>query len=259
MRELYAIPPRDTLSRPACWFVPGGSPPVDFCFPPPSQPCVPIAGRAEAFPVHRIYCVGRNYEEHAREMGASGREEPFFFCKPADAVVCDGSGRLLVPYPDRTQDLQHEVELVVAIGAAGCRVTVEQAARMVWGYSVGIDLTRRDLQAQAKKLGRPWDVAKGFERSAPIGAIRPAGEVGALGQRRIWLQVNGQPRQEGRLSQMIWGVEETIAQLSGFFELAAGDLIFTGTPAGVGRLAPGDRIEAGIDGIGTIDLLVTPQ
>ena len=209
--------------------------------------------------MHRIYCVGRNYEEHAREMGASGREEPFFFCKPADAVIHSASGPVLMPYPDRTQDLQHEVELVVAIGAGGSRVAVDRAALMVWGYAVGIDLTRRDLQAQAKKLGRPWDVAKGFERSAPICAIRPAAEVGVLGQRRIWLEVNGQLRQEGRLSQMIWSVEETIAQLSSFFELAAGDLIFTGTPAGVGRLAPGDRIEAGIDGIGTMQLQVAPQ
>jgi len=232
---------------------------VDLCLSPPLQPHVPIAGGAEAFPVHRIYCVGRNYEEHAREMGASGREEPFFFCKPADAVVCGGSGPVIVPYPDRTQDLQHEVELVVAIGAAGTNVAVDRAARMVWGYSVGIDLTRRDLQAQAKKLGRPWDVAKGFERSAPIGAIRPAAEVGVLGQRRIWLEVNGQLRQDGRLSQMIWNVEETIAQLSGFFELAAGDLIFTGTPAGVGRLVPGDRIEAGIEGIGTMQLQLAPR
>ena len=232
---------------------------VNLCFPAQPQPFVPVAERADAFPVHRLYCVGRNYEEHAREMGASGREAPFFFCKPADAVLCAGPGPIVVRYPDRTADLQHEVELVVAIGAAGYRVPVEQAARMVWGYAVGIDLTRRDLQADAKRQGRPWDVSKGFDRSAPLGAIRPASGAGRLGPQRIWLDVNGQRRQEGTLSQMIWSVEETISQLSEFFELLAGDLIFTGTPAGVGRLVPGDRVEAGIDGIGVIHLEVAER
>jgi fumarylpyruvate hydrolase len=225
---------------------------MNFCFPAPAQAFVPIAGRTDVFPVHRIYCVGRNYEDHAREMGASGREAPFFFCKPADAVLLADPGPAVIGYPDRTSDLQHEVELVVAIGAPGYRVTVEQAARMVWGYAVGVDLTRRDLQADAKRQGRPWDIAKGFDRSAPIGAIHPAPMVGAPGARRIWLDVNGQRRQQGALSQMIWNVEETISQLSGLFELAAGDLVFTGTPAGVGPLVPGDRFEAGIDGIGTL-------
>jgi len=232
---------------------------VNLCFPAQPQPFVPVAERADAFPVHRLYCVGRNYEEHAREMGASGREAPFFFCKPADAVLCAGPGPIVVRYPDRTADLQHEVELVVAIGAAGYRVPVEQAARMVWGYAVGIDLTRRDLQADAKRQGRPWDVSKGFDRSAPLGAIRPASGAGRLGPQPIWLDVNGQRRQEGTLSQMIWSVEETISQLSEFFELLAGDLIFTGTPAGVGRLVPGDRVEAGIDGIGVIHLEVAER
>ncbi|HEX4583933.1 MAG TPA: fumarylacetoacetate hydrolase family protein [Burkholderiaceae bacterium] len=225
---------------------------MNFPFPPPPQPFVPISDSADAFPVHRIYCVGRNYEDHAREMGASGREAPFFFCKPADAVLYAGSAPIVIPYPDRTADLQHEVELVVAIGSPGYRVTVEQAARMIWGGAVGIDLTRRDLQAEAKRLGRPWEVGKAFERSAPVGAIRPAADLGSLGKRRIWLSVNGTIRQDGDLSRMIWSVEETISQLSGLFELAAGDLIFTGTPAGVGPLVPGDRIEAGIDGIGII-------
>ena len=224
---------------------------MSFCFPAPPQPFVPIAGRTQTFPVHRIYCVGRNYADHAREMGASGREAPFFFCKPADAVLCADPGPVTIPYPDLTGDLQHEVELVVAIGSPGRRVAAAQAGAMIWGYAVGIDLTRRDLQAEAKRQGRPWDVSKGFERSAPIGAIRPAAGP-APGAQRIWLDVNGSRRQEGLLSQMIWSVEETIAQLSGFFELAAGDLIYTGTPAGVGALVPGDRIEAGIDGIGVI-------
>jgi fumarylpyruvate hydrolase len=233
--------------------------PVNFCFPAPPQPFVPIAQRADAFPVHRIYCVGRNYEAHAREMGATGREAPFFFCKPADAVLPADPGPITIPYPDRTADLQHEVELVVAIGAPGYRVGVERAARMIWGYAVGIDLTRRDVQAEAKRQGRPWDVAKGFDRSAPIGAIRPALDTGALGARRIWLNVNDRLRQDGMLSQMIWNVEETISQLSEFFELSAGDLIFTGTPAGVGALVPGDRIEAGIDGVGTIRVHVADR
>jgi len=232
---------------------------VDYCFPAPPQPLVPIAESSQAYPVHRIYCVGRNYADHAREMGASGREAPFFFTKPADAVLPAGLEAVAIPYPDRTSDLQHEVELVVALGAPGYRVTVEQAARLVWGYAVGLDLTRRDLQAEAKRTGRPWDVGKGFERSAPIGAIRPAAQVGILDGRRIWLDVNGQPRQVGQLSQMIWSVEETIAQLSGYFELQAGDLIFTGTPAGVGPLVPGDRVEAGIDGIGTIRMRIADR
>jgi len=232
---------------------------VDYCFPAPPQPLVPIAESSQAYPVHRIYCVGRNYADHAREMGASGREAPFFFTKPADAVLPAGLEAVAIPYPDRTSDLQHEVELVVALGAPGYRVTVEQAARLVWGYAVGLDLTRRDLQAEAKRTGRPWDVGKGFERSSPIGAIRPAAQVGILDGRRIWLDVNGQPRQVGQLSQMIWSVEETIAQLSGYFELQAGDLIFTGTPAGVGPLVPGDRVEAGIDGIGTIRMRIADR
>jgi len=232
---------------------------VGFCFPAPAQPSVPIAGSPDAFPVHRIYCVGRNYAEHAREMGASGREAPFFFCKPADAVLYAAAGPIPIRYPDRTSDLQHEVELVVAIGAPGYQVAVEDAAPLVWGYAVGIDLTRRDLQADLKRLGRPWEIGKAFDGSAPIGAIRPASQAGSLGERGIWLDVNGQRRQRGQLSQMIWSVEETISELSGFFELAAGDLIFTGTPAGVGPLARGDRIEAGIDGIGTIQALVTDR
>jgi len=232
------------------------NPLVNLCFPAPPQPLVPVADSQDAFPVHRIYCVGRNYADHAREMGASGREAPFFFCKPGDAVVPAASGPVVIRYPDRTADLQHEVELVVAIGAPGYQVTAEQAARMVWGYAVGIDLTRRDLQAESKRLGRPWEVAKAFEGSAPIGAVRPVSAAGPLGARRIWLSVNDRLRQDGDVSRMIWSVEETISQLSGYFELAAGDLVFTGTPAGVGPLVAGDRIEAGIDGIGVIQVQV---
>jgi fumarylpyruvate hydrolase len=232
---------------------------MKFRFPPPPQAFVPIAGSTDAFPVHRIYCVGRNYEDHAREMGASGREAPFFFCKPADAVLCGDAAPIVIVYPDRTTDLQHEVELVVAIGAPGYRVAVEQAGSMIWGCAVGIDLTRRDLQADLKRLGRPWEVGKAFDRSAPIGAIRPAAAVGSLGDQRIWLSINGRIRQDSALSRMIWSVEETISQLSGYFELAAGDLIFTGTPAGVGPLVRGDRIEAGIDGIGTLQARIADR
>ena len=232
---------------------------MNLCIPALPQAVVPVADSADLFPVHRIYCVGRNYADHAREMGASGREAPFFFCKPADAVAPAHPGPLAIRYPDRTADLHHEVELVVAIGQSGHQVTAQRAASMVWGYAVGIDLTRRDLQAEAKRLGRPWETAKAFDRSAPIGAIRPSSTTGALGSRKIWLNVNGRQRQAGDVAQMIWSVEETIAQLSGYFELMPGDLVFTGTPAGVGALVAGDRIEAGIDGIGTIELRVDGQ
>jgi len=232
---------------------------MKFCFSATPQACVPIAGSEQAFPVHRIYCVGRNYEEHAREMGAAGREAPFFFAKPADAVLPAGPEPILIPYPDQTSDLQHEIELVVAIGAPGYRVTISEAAHLIWGFAVGIDLTRRDLQAQMKRQGRPWEVGKSFDRSAPIGPILSIGEVGVLGARRIWLSVNGQMRQDSELSRMIWDVEETIGQLSRFFELCPGDLIFTGTPAGVGPLVPGDLIDSGIDGIGTIRARITDR
>ena len=205
-----------------------------------------------AFPVHRIYCVGRNYAEHAREMGAGDREEPFFFSKPADAVLPLGDGVVSIPYPDLTEDLQHEIELVVALGAGGCRVSPADAADLVWGYAVGIDLTRRDLQAGLKKAGRPWEVSKAFDYSAPIGTIRRRAQTGLLNAGRIWLDVNGACRQQGDLSQMIWSVEETISRLSQFFHLCAGDLVFTGTPAGVGRLAPGDQLEGGIEPVGTV-------
>ncbi len=219
-----------------------------FTFPPAAQAAVAVSGTDARFPVHRIYCVGRNYAAHAREMGMSEREPPFFFCKPADAVVADG---VAVPYPARTADFHHEIELVVAIGTGGRDIARERALEHVFGYAVGIDLTRRDLQAESKKSGKPWDTAKGFDRSAPIGAIRPArGDHPTRG--RIWLQVNGQVRQQGDVADLIWSVPETIAELSTFFELAPGDLIFTGTPAGVAAVKPGDRLEGGVDGVGTV-------
>jgi fumarylpyruvate hydrolase len=222
-------------------------PPLPFAV---SRPTVAICGTGARFPVHRIYCVGRNYAAHVREMGADPtREPPCFFTKPADAVVANGSP---VRYPTRTNNLHHEVELVIAIGKAGKQIPVADALDHVFGYAVGNDLTRRDLQAQAKESGLPWDVAKAFDHSAPITAIRPVTEGGHADAGRIWLEVNGHSRQDANLSEMIWSTAEIIAELSTLFELQAGDLIFTGTPAGVGAVQRGDSIVAGIDGLDTL-------
>ncbi|HTY50744.1 MAG TPA: fumarylacetoacetate hydrolase family protein, partial [Steroidobacteraceae bacterium] len=217
-------------------------------FPPRAPVAVAIAGGARFFPVHRVYCVGRNYAAHAAEMGDDRKEPPFFFSKPADAVVGDEAA---VPVPPRTADFHHEVELVVALAGGGSSIPPQRALEAVFGYAVGIDYTRRDLQHAARSSGRPWDTSKGFDRSAAVGDIRPAPGSAASGG-RIWLSVNGRLRQQADLADMTWTVPEIIAELSTLFELAAGDLIFTGTPAGVGPLAAGDRIEAGIDGIGTL-------
>ena len=218
----------------------------------PATPSVAVAGSAGRFPVRRVFCVGRNYAAHAREMGSDpSREPPFFFTKPADAVV-PASGA--VPYPPMTQDLHHEVELVVALGAGGADVPVEDALALVWGYGVGLDLTRRDLQAAAKDAGRPWDMAKGFDASAPCSPLRPASETGHPSQGRIWLEVNGQVKQQGDLNEMIWPVADVISYLSRFVKLEAGDLIYSGTPSGVGALQPGDRVRGGVDGVGTFEL-----
>lgn len=225
---------------------------MSFVFPPAAPPAVAIVGRTERFPVHRIYCVGRNYAAHAREMGKDPeREAPFFFTKPADAIVANGAN---IPFPSRTSDLHHEIELVVAIGEGGANIGISQALSHVFGYAVGIDLTRRDLQAEAKDKGRPWDTAKGFDRSAPITAITPATDV-KLDASKIWLKVNGTLRQQGALADMIWSVPEIVAELSTLFELAPGDLIFTGTPAGVAAIKSNDVLEGGVDGLET--LLVT--
>ena len=202
-----------------------------------------IAGTTDRFPVRRIFCVGQNYADHAREMGSDpDRQKPFFFTKPADAVV---SGDTVLPFPSRTADLHHEVELVVALSGGGSDIPVAEAASLIFGYAVGLDLTRRDLQAEAKKAGRPWDMAKGFDRSAPIGPLTP-GAPSANGA--IALTINGAPRQSGDLDQMIWTVPEIIAELSTYVELKAGDLIFTGTPAGVGPILRGDSLDATIAG-----------
>lgn len=215
-----------------------------------SRPCVAVHGTDALFPVHRIYCVGQNYSAHAREMGGDpDRESPFYFMKPADAVIASGS---IVPYPPRTNDLHHEIELVVAIGKGGKNIAVNDAESHIFGYAAGIDLTRRDLQFDAKKRGRPWDTAKGFDHSAPISAIQTVERVGHPVTGRIWLQVNGEIRQDGDLDELIWNVPEAIAELSTLFTLAPGDLLFTGTPAGVGAVAPGDRIAGGVDGVAGI-------
>ena len=215
-------------------------------------PTVAIAGTTDRFPVRRIFCVGQNYADHAREMGSDpDRQEPFFFSKPADAVVANGSA---IPFPPKTEDLHHEVELVIALGAGGKDIAVEDAAATLFGAGVGIDLTRRDLQAAAKKAGRPWDMAKGFDRSAPIGAITPGIPVSTGG---IALSVDGETRQSGDLSMMIWSVPEIIATLSTFIELAPGDLIFTGTPAGVGPIRRGQSVRATIDGFETLVVTFT--
>jgi fumarylpyruvate hydrolase len=221
----------------------------DYTFPASPVPSVAIDGSAQRFPVHRIYCVGRNYAEHAKEMGSDPRNDPpVFFTKPADAVMPSDSA---IPYPPQTSNLHHEIELVVAIGAGGNDIPAANALQHVFGYAVGNDLTRRDLQSAAKRQGGPWDTSKGFDASAPCGAIRPA-SAGQVASGRIWLKVNGLMRQDADVSTMIWSVPEIIAQLSRFYTLRPGDLIFTGTPAGVGPLVPGDRIEGGIDGLATL-------
>jgi fumarylpyruvate hydrolase len=218
--------------------------------PPVTQPTVEVAGTDARFPVHRIYCVGRNYAKHAREMGMDpDREPPFFFAKPADALVPNGTP---VPYPPRTANLHHEIELVVAIGTGGRDIPLDNALAHVYGYAVGNDLTRRDLQFAAREQGRPWDVAKGFDCSAPVSAIRPAAEMGHLDRGTIWLEVNGETRQRANLSEMIWSVPEIVAELSTYFELRPGDLIFTGTPEGVGAVRRGDSLVGGIDGLETL-------
>ena len=226
-----------------------------FVFPPHPPATLPVAGTADVFPVRRVFCVGRNYAEHAREMGAldqaEGREPPFFFMKPGDAVV-SGSGEISISYPPLTNNLHHEVELIVALGAGGSAITVDAANRLIFGYAVGLDLTRRDIQARAKEKSHPWDMAKGFDQSAVAGVIQPAARVGHPTSGRIWLAVNGEIRQKGDLSDMLWKIPEVIANLSTFVRLEAGDLIYTGTPAGVGPLQRGDVLDGGVDGVGTL-------
>jgi fumarylpyruvate hydrolase len=229
---------------------------TEFVITAPNAPSLAVAGSSARFPLRRVFCVGRNYAAHAREMGKDpNREPPFFFTKPADAVVA-AQGTL--PYPRATKDLHHEVEMVVALGAGGANIPVEQALSKVWGYGVGLDLTKRDLQAVAKDLSRPWDLAKGFDASGPCSELHPVSEVGHPAGKRIWLEVNGVVRQDGNLDEMIWPVPEMISYLSRFIELAPGDLIFSGTPSGVGPLQPGDHVRGVVDGVASFEYTVGP-
>lgn len=224
---------------------------------PATTPAVPVFQSSQLFPVHRIYCVGRNYVAHAQEMGWTGREAPFFFMKPADAILPVADGQIgEMPYPGMTDNLHHEIELVVAIGKGGANIPLDSAAEHVWGYAVGLDMTRRDLQAEAKDQGRPWCVAKGFDYSAPIGSIHPLSETAWMTQAHIHLAVNGAQRQDSDINQLTWNVAEIIASLSTFYTLQAGDLIFTGTPEGVGAVKRGDLMEGRIAGLGELKVKV---
>jgi fumarylpyruvate hydrolase len=224
---------------------------MNYIIDPPAIPSLPVTGSEQRFPVRRVFCIGRNYAEHAREMGASvDKSAPMFFCKPADAVVSDGAD---VPYPSVTAELHHEVEMVVALAAGGSNIAPDAATALIFGYGVGLDLTRRDLQAQAKAKGHPWDVAKAFDHSAPVSALRQANEVGLDDDSVLRLKVNGELRQQTRLGEMVHGVPQIIAALSTLFELKAGDLIFTGTPAGVAALQRGDHFHAELIGVAELD------
>ena len=224
-----------------------------YVIPQPPQAALAVKGSDEKFPVRRIWCVGRNYIEHIREMGQDERAPPFFFAKPADAVVADGS---VVPYPPLTKDVHHEVELVVALKSGGLNIKPENANDCIWGYGVGIDLTRRDLQIASRDVKRPWEIGKAFDASAPCGALVPASEIGHPAKGFIRLKVNGEMKQNGDLDQMIWNVPETIWKLSEMVELAAGDIIMTGTPAGVGQVNIGDKIECEIEGVGSLSVTI---
>lgn len=216
----------------------------------PGTPTLPIVESNQVFPVGRIYCVGRNYAEHAREMGHDPeREPPFFFMKPADAIVPSGA---TLPFPQVTKDLHHEIEMVVAIGKGGSNIPVDKALDHVFGYGVGLDMTRRDLQGEAKKMGRPWEMGKAFDNSAPCTALKPVAMIGHPAKGAIWLKVNGVVKQKGDLAEMIWNVPETIAYLSNLITLRPGDLIMSGTPSGVGPVQRGDRLEGHVDGVGDL-------
>ncbi len=230
---------------------------TEYAVTPPALTSVAISGTTSRFPVRRVFCVGRNYADHAREMGGNpDREPPFFFSKPADAVV-PAAG--VLPYPPLTADLHHEMELVIAIGKEGKTIASEKALDFVWGYGVGVDLTRRDLQATAKKLSRPWDWAKGFDASAPMSEIKKVSDIGHPTSGRIWLSVNGEVRQQGDLGDMIWPVPDIISYVSQAVTLKPGDLIFSGTPAGVGALQPGDKVAGGVEGVADFSFEVGPQ
>ena len=225
-------------------------------FPAVPVPVIPVVGKTSGFPVHRIFCVGRNYADHAKEMGSEvDREQPWYFMKPASAIVLSGA---TIAYPTETKNFHYEMELVVAIGAPAFRVSIASAMAAVYGYACGLDMTRRDLQAKYKEKSRPWDLAKGFEHSAPIGPITPAATYAALADQRIWLKVGDTVKQDGTLSDMVWSVPELVSHLSRFYHLTAGDLIYTGTPAGVGPVVPGDVLTGTIDGLSPLILKIGP-
>jgi fumarylpyruvate hydrolase len=225
-----------------------------YLFAPPPQPVVPIDGDERVYPVHRIFCVGRNYAEHAKEMGVEPeREAPWYFTKPATAIVLSGA---TIPYPPGTSNYQYEMELVVALGAAAHFVAAANALAAVYGYACGLDMTRRDLQQAERAKSRPWDIGKAFEQSAVIAPLTPRERFGAIGSQRIALEVNGQVRQDGRLDQLIWSIPEIVAHLSRYYHLGPGDLVYTGTPAGVGPVKPGDRIRGTIDGLRPIEVTI---
>lgn len=227
---------------------------MSYVIPAWELPSLPVVGSNDRFPVRRIYCVGRNYAEHAREMGHDPtRELPFFFMKPSDAIVENGAK---IPYPSQTKDLHYEIELVVALKSGGVNISVEKALDHVYGYGVGIDLTRRDIQGDAKKMGRPWDMGKGFDNSAPCTALVPASKIGHPKTGAIWLKVNGQTKQSSDLSALIWSVPEMITYLSGLMELKAGDLLYSGTPAGVGPTVKGDKLEGHVDGVADLTVSI---
>jgi fumarylpyruvate hydrolase len=229
-----------------------------FVFTPEAPVAVPVAGSDAQFAVRRVYCVGRNYAAHAREMGFDpDREPPFFFCKPTDAVVPVAYGETLeLTYPSQTQNYHYEAELVAVIGKSGADIEVEQALDHVWGYAVGVDMTRRDLQMKMREMGRPWEIGKAFDRSAPMGPIHPASAVGHIQNAGLWLTVNGETRQKSDVSHLIWSVAETVAYLSKFFRLEPGDVIFTGTPEGVGAVKAGDQMKVGIEHLGELTVRI---
>ena len=230
---------------------------MSYLFAPSATVSVPVVGLPARFPIHRIYCVGRNYEEHAKEMGFTGREPPFFFLKPADALIVVDEGQTGVqPYPGLTNNLHHEIELVVAIGTGGKNIPAAEAYKHIYGYAVGLDMTRRDLQNEMKKQGRPWCIGKAFDHSAPIGPITPLAQAGDIANAEISLQVNGADRQRSHISKLIWNIAETIEHLSMAWELQAGDLIYTGTPEGVAAVVAGDTLVGHVAGLGSLTVQV---
>lgn len=230
---------------------------MSYVFNPAPRVSVPVVGTTDRFPVNRIYCIGRNYVEHAQEMGYTGREPPFFFLKPTDATLVVNAGETgTMPYPSLTHNLHHEIELVAAIGVGGKNIKAADAHKHIYGYAVGLDMTRRDLQTDMKKQGRPWCIGKGFDHSAPIGPITPKAQAGDVEHAEIYLQVNGQDRQRSNVSKLIWNIGETIEHLSAAWELQAGDLIYTGTPEGVAAVVAGDTLVGGVTGLGTLTLKV---